>query len=260
MLHEKVQFLRRLLRYRMVSGEIIPPDARVDPDEFPEKEFPLYCPECDYLLRGLPEARCPECGHPFDRGRLLVEQYVIEQGKRLWMRMGKYAKALLVIGCLLIFVPKILIALGVALVDPAKLSKPTMDLVFKLIPLVMATMAVGGILLFVSCFLYLHLATVGRKKHIQVLGGIDRDNPSFKKAQQRKWVWWVVWLGLMTSLLIVAAIRSGGAWCRYYTQSPIRMLIPLAVAISVGIWISIGIWLLKRWQDRRDQPNDMDRT
>ena len=24
------------------------------------------CRECGYLLRGLPEPRCPECGRPFD--------------------------------------------------------------------------------------------------------------------------------------------------------------------------------------------------
>jgi predicted amidophosphoribosyltransferase len=24
-----------------------------------------HCPRCGYLLRGLPEPRCPECGRPF---------------------------------------------------------------------------------------------------------------------------------------------------------------------------------------------------
>jgi rRNA maturation protein Nop10 len=27
---------------------------------------PLYCKQCDYLLIGLPEHRCPECGQTFD--------------------------------------------------------------------------------------------------------------------------------------------------------------------------------------------------
>jgi len=27
---------------------------------------PVYCKYCDYLLVGLPESRCPECGNTFD--------------------------------------------------------------------------------------------------------------------------------------------------------------------------------------------------
>ena len=69
---------RRLLRYRIAYRRIIPPEARVDPSLFPEEEFPVLCSKCNYLLRGLPESRCSECGREFDRGRLLVEQYVLE--------------------------------------------------------------------------------------------------------------------------------------------------------------------------------------
>lgn len=49
---------------------------RLDPAQFPEDEFPVYCMTCGYELRGLPGDRCPECGTTFDRGRLLVDQYV----------------------------------------------------------------------------------------------------------------------------------------------------------------------------------------
>lgn len=54
----------------------VPPDARVDPAGFSEEEYPVVCPKCTYLLRGLADGRCPECGTPFDRGQLLVRQYV----------------------------------------------------------------------------------------------------------------------------------------------------------------------------------------
>lgn len=54
----------------------VPYGARVDPNRFSEDEFPVVCPKCDYALRGLPDGRCPECGTEFDRGRLLVQQYV----------------------------------------------------------------------------------------------------------------------------------------------------------------------------------------
>src|SRR3954471_8848655 len=35
-------------------------------DEFPATELPPRCLECNYVLRGLPEPRCPECGRYFD--------------------------------------------------------------------------------------------------------------------------------------------------------------------------------------------------
>jgi len=257
MFRDKVNLLRGLFRYRMVAGEVIPPDARVDPEHFPEKDFPLYCPVCEYLLRGLPSERCPECGTPFDRGSLLVQQYVIEHGKRRWKRTGKYATRLFIIGCLLIFVPQILITLTTYLIKPSVLTQPTTNLAFALIPFVMAVMTMGAILLFVAAFLYLHLATIGRKKYTQVLASIDRDNPSFQTAQQRKWIWWVVWIGMMIALLIIAATRSGRVWYRYYAQAPARALIPIVGAIGIGIWIRIGTWLSKRWQKKHD---DLDKT
>lgn len=55
---------------------------RLDPAQFPEDEFPVYCMQCGYELRGLAESRCPECGEPFDRGRLLVLQYLKQRRPR----------------------------------------------------------------------------------------------------------------------------------------------------------------------------------
>lgn len=62
-------------------------DATVDPSAFPEAEFPVRCLGCSYLLTGLPDGWCPECGREFARGRLLVEQYA---GESLPRRGGRY--------------------------------------------------------------------------------------------------------------------------------------------------------------------------
>jgi len=76
MLVELKRSLWRLLNRPLFGTKVIPPNARVDPSLFSEEDFPVYCPKCDYPLRGLVDPRCPECGEPFDRGRLLVLQYV----------------------------------------------------------------------------------------------------------------------------------------------------------------------------------------
>jgi len=83
----------KFLNRPMFGTKIIPPHAWVNPGSFSEEEFPLYCVQCDYLLRGLSGTRCPECGHHFDRGRLLVEQYVTEPLRRDWdnQRIGRWA-------------------------------------------------------------------------------------------------------------------------------------------------------------------------
>jgi hypothetical protein len=41
-------------------------EGQVDPQFDPEVRFHPQCKECGYLLIGLPEARCPECGQLFD--------------------------------------------------------------------------------------------------------------------------------------------------------------------------------------------------
>jgi len=252
MRHDKAHFLHRLFGYHIVHGEIIPPDTQVDPESFPEKDFPLFCPVCDYMLRGLPTERCPECGTPFDRGRLLVQQYVIEQGKRLWNRTGKYAKRLLIIGVLLSVVPLVLVRIASALIKPTAMTPQMTDWVMKLVPAVMAVMTLGTVLLFVAVFLYMHLATVGRKKYTQVLGSINRENPSYKAAQKRKWILWLAWLSAMVVLLVIAAAKSGRIWYRYYALEPAHLLIPIIMALGIGIVFYIGIFILKQRQDNRN--------
>ncbi len=85
--------IRRLLNKPMFGTRVIPTDARIDPECFPEDEFPVYCTGCDYELRGLPEPRCPECGQGFDRGTLLVEPYVRTRGLARWKQGRRWRVA-----------------------------------------------------------------------------------------------------------------------------------------------------------------------
>lgn len=71
----------RALDRALFGTTVIPASARVDPSKFPPEEFPVHCPKCDYLLNSLTEQRCPECGKPFDRGRLLVVQYLGDEAR-----------------------------------------------------------------------------------------------------------------------------------------------------------------------------------
>lgn len=61
---------------------MLPPGTRVDPELFPEDEFPVRCLSRGYELRTFVEGRCPKCGTPFERGELLVETYAREKTPR----------------------------------------------------------------------------------------------------------------------------------------------------------------------------------
>ncbi|MBP7933157.1 MAG: zinc ribbon domain-containing protein [Phycisphaerae bacterium] len=49
----------------------------------------LFCPVCGYMLRGLTEYRCPECGRPFDPAKMVPEPIPWVQRNRLG-RMRAY--------------------------------------------------------------------------------------------------------------------------------------------------------------------------
>lgn len=70
-----LRLMRQALGPIARSLGVIPRGTQVDPACFPDDEYPVYCLQCGYALRGLPDGRCPECGNEFARGHLLVEQY-----------------------------------------------------------------------------------------------------------------------------------------------------------------------------------------
>lgn len=62
--------------------------SSVDPALFPEADYPVHCSKCQYLLTGLLDGPCPECGQPFERGKLIASQYAGEESSfeaRCWV-------------------------------------------------------------------------------------------------------------------------------------------------------------------------------
>ena len=86
---------------------MIPPNSSVNPERFSEEEFPVWCVTCEYLLRGIADGNCPECGQDFKRSRLLVTLYVSEFGYATWKRTrtARFANALLVASLAALAVP-----------------------------------------------------------------------------------------------------------------------------------------------------------
>ncbi len=67
----------------------------------------LHCPHCGYNLSNLPEDRCPECGKPFDRAKLITQTrsgmrpiQLREFVFRLAMPPGVFLIGLLILGLL----------------------------------------------------------------------------------------------------------------------------------------------------------------
>ena len=144
-----------VLNKPLFGTRAIPRDAAVDPTLFSEDEYPVHCPKCGYLLRGLPDGRCPECGTPFERGRLLVQQYVREWGGASWKhsRAGKWCTWLFIIG----FALPILGGLGFASMyylviqgPPSGASFSTLDWALSLAYVLVGTIYVGFLLMFLA--------------------------------------------------------------------------------------------------------------
>jgi hypothetical protein len=243
--------IRRLLSYS--AG--IPPDTRVDPDRFPEDRFPLYCPQCDYLLRGLSCHRCPECGQEFERGRLLVEQYVLEGGRAAWKRTFKYVRWTGAGGFVLGCIPGLLLGLVASglgwfgVQGPAMLK--VMDWFGALIPVLMVVMAIGVALLFASAILLARYALLARAQCVEVYKAIDREAPSFKAARRYRWILGIVFAILCGIPLLFCSPRrseSGelAALFRYYREQPFQAILLLGPVLIVGILLVVAIRLRRR--------------
>lgn len=167
--------LKRLLRYRVAHGKLIPPEARVDSAAFPEAEYPVVCPKCRYLLRGLPNGPCPECGKPFDRGRLLVEQYVLEGGSRFhpWTaRMNNWALLIILGGPLVTWLGGTLL-LARFTFDPTSPSNGVFFTLLDLLALWTVILSLGVVLALVSTVLSVRMFLRYRHKARQVFEAID---------------------------------------------------------------------------------------
>jgi hypothetical protein len=181
---------QRFLQWAAARKLIIPPETRVDPSPFSEDEFPVFCSKCDYLLRGLPDSRCPECGREFDRGRLLVDQYVTEYGKRSYGARGKWSSRTRLVGTvtmILCLVPLVVVQCvdqyGGSLSQASGSDKLVHVCAFASI----AACFVGLVLLMVSGVLIAPLAVRSRRKRRRVLDAVDHDQPDFVAAQRGLW-------------------------------------------------------------------------
>ena len=239
---------RRLLRYRMAYGEMIPPEARVDPEAFSEEEFPVFCPDCDYLLRGLPDGRCPECGRYFERGRLLVEQYAIEAGKRYWKRTSKYAKWTSIAG----FTPLIafwLFCFLTSLIGPEKFNIRQVDLFFQLMPFLLGMGVLATILLFISGALYIRLSVVSNRNCKKVFNAIDRSDSVFTKAKRYSWILRAV-CAIFAVAVIAWVVLSDSSDFRYYWRKQLRIVIPISLALIVGAILFLVLRIYKRTRSK----------
>jgi hypothetical protein len=247
-------WIRKLLPPRVIDGQVVPPDARVDPAAFPDDQFPVYCPQCRYLLRGLTSDRCPECGTPFDRGRLLVGQYIFSPERWQCARSWKWAIWAMVIG----FLPtaaSALFAFGTQLLaDPATQPRISIDTMLEIGHWLTVARVAGMVLWAVAAALFLRLAIVTKKKRMRVFRAIDRSTPAYQRAQKRRWPFVVISLAIVAAL-VCWNLREERGWLGYYSSSPPRVLIPIAAAIVIGVLIFLAARLWKRWENRHSDPD-----
>ncbi len=57
---------------QLAAPDDVAPDQPASDQVAPDQTAPR-CPECDYILLGLPSNRCPECGRPFEWAAVIAE-------------------------------------------------------------------------------------------------------------------------------------------------------------------------------------------
>jgi hypothetical protein len=190
---------QRFLQWAAARKWIIPAGTRVDPTRFPEEEFLVLCPKCEYLLRGLPGDRCPECGRDFDRGQLLVQQYVIERGQRLWGNAHGRVRLALAKGLYFINIWLLVMVLLVGWLGQHDLnfSQVTYELRFRQFQILLISVFGVAVLLHLACLGFFSRCRAAlRRKRKQVLDAIDCRAPEFVAAQRDSCVLPAVLLGI----------------------------------------------------------------
>lgn len=229
-------------RYRLSSLGLIPADTRVDPSLFPEDEFPLVCPKCNYSLRGLPDNICPECGSQFDRGRLLVEQYVIEGGKRHLPSKGTAASIFSTVALLIMCVGYPLggyLTTKYMMYQVSKVGLFNLNLMYIPLGAAVAGVAIMGISLL--------LDLLGHKKNKQqkaickerakrVSDAIDKTTPAFHKARRASKV-----IGALSAVIMFSLLVWQFDW-RFFLRHPMQTVGPLVVVFAVGLLV----WWIRR--------------
>lgn len=228
------RFLRWWPGYRPSYMGLIPADTRVDPELFPENEFPVVCPKCDYLLRGLPGNTCPECGSSFDRGRLLVEQYVIKHGRQHAGKLKPHFTVLLPAGIILYLLAKSCFFLwhwlwskNITLV--AIPPRPPLFAFFILL-------AAGQVCLVLYLVMDLRRVRRNRKKVKLVSEAIDKSLPGFQKAQRTTKVLKVL------SLVSVSLYALWAVEWRFLWRHPMQTIVPLIALLGIGL----SVWWIGR--------------
>lgn len=229
----------RFLQWAAARKLTIPPETRVDPSPFTEDEFPVYCPKCGYLLRGLPDGRCPECGREFDHGRLLVEQYVREPGKHSHPMTARWAVRTYLAGSVLLACGGILLGLigwleqqvtGFGSIGGSGGWPRACGFT-----LVVASL-VGLLLLMVSAGLGVRLAVISRRKRKRVLDAIDHSHPDFVVAQRTLWLLPAMIFGIgaafATSYLLSLALGEPGG-----VTPPLHLILPMVVGCGTTLVI-----------------------
>ncbi|HOM52230.1 MAG TPA: hypothetical protein PLQ89_11410 [Phycisphaerae bacterium] len=220
------QDLRRLLPYGWYHKAIIPPETRVDPSSFSEEEFPVYCPRCSYLLTGLAASRCPECGREFDRGRLLVEQYLLKQAPptNTADRMDRVA-AWIPFGSMVLFV--LLMSFG-------RVFAASFSWLIYVLLLLLLFLNLGGLGLLLACArakqrdMRSH-ALDREKQERQVFAALDWSDPVFRRAQRLRWVGLAVYCIAFALLVIILMIGAD----RY---SPWATVVAVVVFGGTVVW------------------------